>query len=76
MLFFTPLSFLCEYILKLEFFFADVIMVSKMQYLFFQNFLFTSKDENSHLKAIDFGLSDFVKPGMLLTGQPMFLLTY
>lgn len=28
-----------------------------------QNFLFTSKDENSTLKAIDFGLSDFVKPG-------------
>uniref|UniRef100_A0A0D9X1K7 Protein kinase domain-containing protein n=1 Tax=Leersia perrieri TaxID=77586 RepID=A0A0D9X1K7_9ORYZ len=26
------------------------------------NFLFTSKDENSQLKAIDFGLSDFVKP--------------
>ncbi|XP_076956146.1 CDPK-related kinase 5-like [Bidens hawaiensis] len=26
------------------------------------NFLFTSKDENSPLKAIDFGLSDFVKP--------------
>lgn len=28
-----------------------------------QNFLFTSKDEDSQLKAIDFGLSDFVKPG-------------
>ncbi|MBA0620208.1 hypothetical protein Godav_005968, partial [Gossypium davidsonii] len=27
-----------------------------------ENFLFTSKDENSQLKAIDFGLSDFVKP--------------
>uniref|UniRef100_A0A2P2L944 CROOKED family protein n=1 Tax=Rhizophora mucronata TaxID=61149 RepID=A0A2P2L944_RHIMU len=27
-----------------------------------ENFLFTSNDENSHLKAIDFGLSDFVKP--------------
>ncbi|KAI8535231.1 hypothetical protein RHMOL_Rhmol10G0158000 [Rhododendron molle] len=27
-----------------------------------QNFLFTSKEENSPLKAIDFGLSDFVKP--------------
>ncbi|WVZ25765.1 hypothetical protein V8G54_004309 [Vigna mungo] len=27
-----------------------------------QNFLFTSKEENSELKAIDFGLSDFVKP--------------
>jgi len=27
-----------------------------------ENFLFTSKDESSDLKAIDFGLSDFVKP--------------
>ncbi|KAJ4965464.1 hypothetical protein NE237_017313 [Protea cynaroides] len=27
-----------------------------------ENFLFTCKDENSPLKAIDFGLSDFVKP--------------
>ncbi|GMP28066.1 hypothetical protein CsSME_00003762 [Camellia sinensis var. sinensis] len=27
-----------------------------------QNFLFASKDEDSQLKAIDFGLSDFVKP--------------
>ncbi|KAK6798452.1 hypothetical protein RDI58_006155 [Solanum bulbocastanum] len=26
------------------------------------NFLFTSKEENAQLKAIDFGLSDFVKP--------------
>ncbi|XAR68400.1 Non-specific serine/threonine protein kinase [Bertholletia excelsa] len=27
-----------------------------------ENFLFTSKDEHSLLKAIDFGLSDYVKP--------------
>ncbi|KAK9285191.1 hypothetical protein L1049_024379 [Liquidambar formosana] len=27
-----------------------------------ENFLFTSKDENAQLKAIDFGLSDFVRP--------------
>ncbi|XP_048320976.1 CDPK-related kinase 7 isoform X2 [Ziziphus jujuba] len=27
-----------------------------------ENFLFVSKDENSTLKAIDFGLSDYVKP--------------
>ncbi|POO03079.1 Serine/threonine protein kinase [Trema orientale] len=27
-----------------------------------ENFLYTSKDETSKLKAIDFGLSDFVKP--------------
>ncbi|MQL67770.1 hypothetical protein Taro_000060 [Colocasia esculenta] len=28
-----------------------------------QNFLFTSKEENASLKDIDFGMSDFVKPG-------------
>lgn len=33
-------------------------------YLLDQNFLFTSKDEHSQLKAIDFGLSDFVRPGL------------
>lgn len=27
-----------------------------------ENFLFTTNDENAHLKAIDFGLSDFVRP--------------
>ncbi|RWR84118.1 CDPK-related kinase 5 [Cinnamomum micranthum f. kanehirae] len=27
-----------------------------------ENFLYASKDENSQLKAIDFGLSDFVRP--------------
>ncbi|KAK3195711.1 hypothetical protein Dsin_027021 [Dipteronia sinensis] len=27
-----------------------------------ENFLYTSEDENSQLKAIDFGLSDFVRP--------------
>ncbi|KAK4284664.1 hypothetical protein QN277_001464 [Acacia crassicarpa] len=27
-----------------------------------ENFLYVSKDENAELKAIDFGLSDFVKP--------------
>ena len=29
-----------------------------------QNFLFTSKDEHVDLKAIDFGLSDFVNPSV------------
>jgi serine/threonine protein kinase len=33
-----------------------------MRFFLLQNFLFTSKDENSPLKAIDFGLSDYVKP--------------
>lgn len=29
-----------------------------------ENFLFQSKREDSVLKATDFGLSDFIKPGM------------
>ena len=29
-----------------------------------QNFLFTSNDEHVDFKAIDFGLLDFVKPGV------------
>jgi hypothetical protein len=72
--YFSPIFFLCGHILILVFSFVGAIMVSENIIPFFQNFLFTSKDENSHLKAIDFGLSDFVKPGMLLTGQlPFFL---
>lgn len=31
-----------------------------------QNFLFTSKEDTSQLKAIDFGLSDYVRPGKAL----------
>jgi len=41
-----------------------------------QNFLFTSKDENSTLKAIDFGLSDYVKPGGAYSLLSIFLLFY
>ena len=38
--------------------------ISSMNVVFvFQNFLFTSNDDNALLKAIDFGLSDFVRPG-------------
>lgn len=33
-------------------------------YCSFQNFLYAKKDESSELKAIDFGLSDFVRPGL------------
>lgn len=28
-----------------------------------QNFLFSTRDEDAPLKIIDFGLSDFIKPG-------------
>jgi hypothetical protein len=31
-----------------------------------QNFLFVSKDEDAVLKVIDFGLSDFVRPGNMI----------
>lgn len=44
-----------------------------------QNFLYSSKDESSELKAIDFGLSDFVRPGfsslVLSFGIIIFFLT-
>lgn len=29
----------------------------------FQNFLFMSKSEDADMKLIDFGLSDFIRPG-------------
>ena len=32
-------------------------------FLCLQNFLFCTKDETSPLKAIDFGLSDYARPG-------------
>ncbi|XP_076887805.1 calcium-dependent protein kinase 28-like [Bidens hawaiensis] len=32
-----------------------------------ENFLFKSKKDDSHLKATDFGLSDFIKPGKKFT---------
>jgi len=28
-----------------------------------QNFLFVTKDEDTPMKVIDFGLSDFIRPG-------------
>jgi len=28
-----------------------------------QNFLFTSRSEDADMKLIDFGLSDFIRPG-------------
>ena len=41
-----------------------IMWASIVIYFVLQNFLFTSKDEDSELKAIDFGLSEFVKPGL------------
>ncbi|KAI9090762.1 hypothetical protein K1719_028615 [Acacia pycnantha] len=41
-----------------------------------ENFLFASKDENSPLKAIDFGLSTFFKPGQTfadVVGSPYYV---
>jgi hypothetical protein len=32
-----------------------------------QNFLFSTKDEHSPMKIIDFGLSDFIRPGITST---------
>nr|XP_043631601.1 calcium-dependent protein kinase 18-like isoform X2 [Erigeron canadensis] len=32
-----------------------------------ENFLFKSQKDDSHLKAVDFGLSDFIKPGKKFT---------
>lgn len=31
--------------------------------LILQNFLFTSRSEDADMKLIDFGLSDFIRPG-------------
>ena len=45
-------------------FFLSCMLTHLFVLSFFQNFLFSSKDENSPLKVIDFGLSDFVKPGL------------
>lgn len=40
------------------------MLLSEFSHFLEQNFLYTSKDESSQLKAIDFGLSDFVRPGL------------
>jgi len=39
-----------------------LMFIVKIYVILLQNFLFISKDEQAQLKAIDFGLSDFVKP--------------
>ena len=38
-----------------------------------ENFLFLSADEDSPLKATDFGLSVFFKPGSLIEKDPIFI---
>lgn len=39
-----------------------------------ENFLFSSEEDDSHLKLIDFGLSDFIKPGMnMITSSYLFV---
>lgn len=55
--------------------FLFLILYLHLKHGFFldQNFLYTSKDENSKLKAIDFGLSDFVKPGLSIHMSPYLL---
>ena len=40
-----------------------------------QNFLFKSTKEDSPLKATDFGLSDYIKPGMFMLKENCFLLS-
>lgn len=41
-----------------------------------QNFLFTKREEDAPMKVIDFGLSDFIKPGNIhiLAPSCLFLL--
>lgn len=56
----------CSFTFILTVFVHVVEMAAILQYDSFlcQNFLYTSKEDHSLLKAIDFGLSDFVKPGL------------
>lgn len=42
----------------------------------YQNFLFTTRDEDAPLKIIDFGLSDFVKPGNNHLSSVLYFLTF
>lgn len=38
-----------------------------------ENFLFSSKEDDSLLKLIDFGLSDFIKPGIMIICDDVYL---
>lgn len=58
------LIFLCLVMCSTPFGMFTIPLRLKIDFML-QNFLFTSKDENSTLKAIDFGLSDYVKPGQV-----------
>lgn len=46
------------------------ILNNKTPRICLQNFLFKFDGDNSELKAIDFGLSDYVKPGELAPNIP------
>lgn len=50
------------------------MLVSEFSHFLEQNFLYTSKDESSQLKAIDFGLSDFVRPGLCYLAMSFIIL--
>ncbi|VVA36777.1 PREDICTED: kinesin [Prunus dulcis] len=45
---------------------CNVSLVHRTSFSYLKNFLYSTKDENSQLKAIDFGLSDFAKPGLMV----------
>ena len=59
----SHLQLLDFFILKIIFTCTHIDLENK-HVLLEQNFLITSKDEHEDLKAIDFGLSNFVKPGV------------
>lgn len=39
------------------------LQFTKKLFYIWQNFLFATRDEDAPMKVIDFGLSDFIKPG-------------
>ena len=61
----SPSSYVCGCIYHGDSAFVSCSLSIKLIFFFlqYQNFLYTAKDESSPLKAIDFGLSDFARPG-------------
>lgn len=41
----------------------NFLVLTSMPIAISQNFLFTSRSEDADMKLIDFGLSDFIRPG-------------